>query len=351
MNIYNDIYISDLVKTLDSSDIWAEFRGKTFLITGAGGLICSVVADLLFLANEKYETDITVYLAGRSKERMDSRFIRYKDNVSYRFIEYDATKRNILPNDVDYIIHGASNAFPASFSESPVETMLCNFDGTRELLEYAKVYDVINTLYISSSEVYGVKNDDKSFTELDYGYMDVLNPRNAYGVSKRAAETLCSSYWKEYGVKSVIARPGHIFGPTASDRDNRVSSMFAFKAAKGEDIVLKSQGNQLRSYCYVLDAALAILHILLKGNPSEAYNIGYKDTAMTIKQMAECFAKSGGVNVLFDLPTDTEVKAFNPMDNSSLNADKLYGLGYENVFDAETGIEHTTSIIREYLGL
>ena len=53
------------------------------------------------------------------------------------------------------------------------------------------------------------------FKESEYGYLDILNPRNAYASSKRASETLCASYYKQYGVKSCVVRPGHIYGPTA----------------------------------------------------------------------------------------------------------------------------------------
>ena len=73
------------------------------------------------------------------------------------------------------------------------------------------------------------------------GYLDILNPRNAYASSKRASETLCASYYKQYGVKSCVVRPGHIYGPTATRNDSRVGSTFAYCVADGEDIVLKSE--------------------------------------------------------------------------------------------------------------
>ena len=62
-----------------------------------------------------------------------------------------------------------------------------------------------------------------------------------------------------------IVRPGHIYGPTATRKDNRVSTAFAYNASDGKDIIMKSDGAQIRSYCYMLDCASAILYVLLKG--------------------------------------------------------------------------------------
>ena len=105
--------------------------------------------------------------------------------------------------------------------------MISNFDGMLNLLEYTKEYEISRILYISSSEVYGNKQSVGIYQEDDYGYIDLLNPRACYPSAKRAAETLCSAYRAEYGIDFVIARPGHIYGPTMTENDTRASSQFA----------------------------------------------------------------------------------------------------------------------------
>lgn len=201
-------------------------------------------------------------------------------------------------------------------------------------------------LYISSSEVYGKRADGnlQPFTENDYGYVDLLNMRSCYPVGKRAAETLCVSYAAEYGIDAVIVRPGHIYGPTASVNDSRVSSAFAYNAARGENIIMKSDGLQLRSWCYCLDCASAILKVLLRGEKSNAYNI--PGEILTIRQMSERLAKFGGVELLREGATEQEMKAFNPMNNSSIDGSKLEALGWKNIFDADTGLKHTVDILK-----
>ena len=202
-------------------------------------------------------------------------------------------------------------------------------------------------MYISSSEIYGNRKNPGSYLEGQYGYIDLLKPRNSYSIGKRAAETLCISYADEYGVESVIVRPGHIYGPTASPRDNRVSSLWAFSAAKGEEIVMKSSGKQLRSYCYCLDCASAILKVLLSGENCHAYNISNSDSIISIKQMAELLARSAKVQLRMEMPTEEERSRFNPMSNSSLDNTSLMRLGWRSCFDAETGLNHTVEILRE----
>ena len=69
-------------------------------------------------------------------------------------------------------------------------------------------------VFISSSEVYGKHAGENPLEESEYGYIDLLNPRSSYSMGKRAAETMCISYAKDYNLHVTIARPGHIYGPT-----------------------------------------------------------------------------------------------------------------------------------------
>lgn len=342
----NPLWKEDLDRVLQIVPETEQLSGKSLMITGAAGLVCSAVVDLVFRFNDTHEKKIHILAAGRWLEEMTDRFGQMTGRDDFTFVEYDAAKENRIDVHADYIIHGASNAFPGMIVKEPVETMLSNFLGMKNLLDYAKENGTRRILYISSSEVYGKKEDREPYREGQYGYIDLLNARNSYSVGKRAAETLCASYADEYGVESVIVRPGHIYGPTASPQDNRVASAWAYAAARGENIVMKSDGAQIRSYCYCLDCASAMLKVLLKGENCHAYNISNPDSVISIKQMAELLAKSAGVQLKTELPTAEEEKGFNPMSNSSLDSESLLNLGWRGCFDAETGFRHTIDILR-----
>ena len=347
----NELWKSDIDKALEVLPELAELRGKTVLITGASGLICSAVVDILIRYNKKSDEKIRIIVVGRNRNKMIARFGELIDDGELIFIKTDFS----LPVDsdslnADYIIHGAGNAYPESIVREPVETMTGNINGMKALLDSARLNGTKRVLYVSSSEVYGKQEKDDAYSETEYGYIDPLNFRNSYSIGKLATETLCRSYLEEYGVDTVIVRPGHIYGPTASKSDNRVSSMWAYDASNGIDIVMKSDGMQLRSYCYCVDCASAMLKVLLLGKSGEAYNISNRNSIISIKQMAETIAAKSGVELKMELPNDEEKKGFNPMKNSSLNSDKIEALGWKALFSADEGFDHTIRILKDQMG-
>ena len=341
-------WINDIDTVLEVLHELDEMAGKSILITGAAGLICSSVVDILFRYNDTHEKKIKILAAGRWHKEMYGRFSDMVDRDDFTFVAYDASKtNNYIDVHADYIIHGASNASPDMIVREPVETMLSNFLGMKYLLDYAKETGSRRILYISSSEVYGKKDGNEPYKEGEYGFIDLLKSRNSYSIGKCAAETMCVSYADEYGIESVIVRPGHIYGPTASSRDVRVGSAWAYQAARGESIVMKSDGCQIRSYVYSLDCASAMLKVLLAGENCHAYNISNPESIITIRELGEILADAGNVELRMDLPTEEERKGFNPMSNSSLEAKSLLDLGWRGCFNAEVGLRHTVEILRE----
>lgn len=332
------LYRADLNKAIKHIDI-RNLDGKTVFITGGLGLIGSTIADILLA----YGQGIQIYIGTRNQEQFRE---RYGEIGNISFYPYDALKPLKLDFIPNYIIHAAGLASPELYISKPVETILSNFEGIHTLLQFSKNNPVERVLYVSSSEVYGRKNTTKPFVEGTYGEVDIDNIRSSYVIAKRASEMMCKAYTSEYGVNTVIVRPGHIFGPSAKPTDKRVSSEFAYRAASGKKIQLKSAGQQERSYCYSVDCAIQILTVLIKGKCGEAYNIGH-DEITTIRKMAEEYAKSGECELALIDPTDVEKKVFNPMDNAALNNEKVKKLGYRDIFSVEEGLTHTVKILKE----
>ena len=337
----NGLYVEDLKKAVSKLDL-SQASHKSFIVTGGLGLICSTIVDLLIMANYVQNLNIRIYVAARNKIK----FIhRYKHFKNVEFVEYDALKPVDFHFRVDYVIAGAGIASPEKYVSAPVETMLSNMTGVKNLLEYSKENGIKRLCYISSSEIYGEKEIEGNFHEGVYGAVDLDSIRSSYAVSKQASELLCKSYTTEYGVDTVIVRPGHVFGPAASKKDKRIASDFAFKAAEMIPLEMKSSGLQKRSYCYSIDAATAILIVLLRGRSGQAYNI-CTDEVLTIREMAAFFAETGGVSLSCVQPTKEELDAFNPMKNSALSFDKLSSLGFQKSFTVREGINHTVKILR-----
>lgn len=338
---YDSSYWEDVDRVLQCVPNLQKIHGISILITGGTGMICSSLVELLFHLNEKYSANIQIILAGRSLERTCKRFYRWVNKTDFTFVQYDATEKQELSISVDYIVHGASNASPAVYVKEPVETILANIVGLQSLLSMAVKMKSERVLYISSSEVYGNKAENRPYQETDYGYVDILNPRASYPCAKRTAETLCIAYGEEYGLDTVIVRPGHIYGPSITDSDCRASAQFTRNAVRGEDIAMKSAGLQLRSYCYTLDCASAILTVLLNGEKGNTYNISNKNSVVTIGDMAKALAKAVGRQVVYENASETEIKGYNLMSNSSLDAEKLEVLGWRAEFGLQEGAEKT----------
>ena len=254
--------------------------------------------------------------------------------------------------EYDFIIHLASNADPRSYALYPAETIITNMTGTLNVLNYARRHPGCRVLFTSTFEVYGEIPDRTSLSEEDYGLIDYNQIRSGYPESKRTAELLVRSFVEEYGADAVIARLSSIYGPTMTKGDNKAAAQFIRRAAAGQDIVLKSKGNQRRSYCYVADACAGILTALRRGKAGEAYNVCNPACEITIAELAQIAAKAAGTRVVFDLPDELEQKGFGKAKDSVLRADKLTALGYAPAYSAEKGITVSVSIIHdlEYAG-
>lgn len=315
-------YFDDIVSAANAGLPWERLEGKNILVTGATGLIGGCLVEILMERQHGYN----VYAAGRNEERAKRRFSRYKDDKTFHFFKYDVSQE--LHSDVcfHYIIHAASNASPVFFKNNPVEVMKANIYGVANLLEYGREHSMQRMLYVSTGEVYGEGN--KTFSETDSGYVDCATVRACYPSSKRAAETLCMSYAEEYGVDVVIGRPCHTYGPYFTESDNRVFCQFIRNVLGGEDIVMKSDGMQMRSWCYVVDCALALLYILLKGECANAYNIADESSVFTIRQLAETVAAGAGRKVVYSNPTDAEARSFSKISHAVFSTAKLRGLGW-----------------------
>lgn len=311
-------------------------RSKSILITGASGLICSTFIDLLMSYNEQYKTNITVYAVSRNKEYAQKRFQSYWDNPLFVYISHDVIEAISLETHIDYIIHGASNASPKRFVADPVGTMKANLWGVDNLLNLAREKRA-RLLYISSGEVYG-EGDGRDFTEDYSGYINCLNPRACYPSSKRASETLCIAYKEQYGVDVVIARPGHIYGSDI-DRDDRAFAQFLRMAKSGKDILLKSAGTQIRSYCHVDDCASALLFILLKGANGEAYNIANSESVLSIRELVDLIAKIANVKVV-NISSTESLKGCSTVQRAVLDSNKLIDLGWIPNKNIQVGIEN-----------
>jgi nucleoside-diphosphate-sugar epimerase len=339
MNIYDSLtYMDNLHVTAQNSVGIAQLSGKKILITGATGTIGSFLTDTILEYNAAQKAGITVYAAGRNVENLKKRFGRYH-SPDLLLLQYDMFEPILFDVDIDYVIHASGNAHPAAFNSDPVGTIIGNVNSTYQLLEYAAQHKASRFLYLSSGEIYG-QGDAKleSYSEDYAGYVDTMSVRSCYPSSKRAVENLCASYYKQYGLETVVVRPCHTYGPNMTESDNRATVQFFRNALSGENIVLKSAGLQLRSYSYVADCVSAILTVLICGMSGEAYNSANANSIISIAGFAQTIAELTGTQVIYQNPTEADLAHRSPIAKQVLNAGKLEALGWRGQYDIKQGV-------------
>ena len=345
MNPLHPEYIAGLSGALDGLRNPEKLRDSTVMITGATGMVGACLTDLLGLMNERLGLNVRVLALCRNVSRARERFAHIK-NVEAVACDLTQPLEN-LPR-ADYIIHAASNAHPMAFSSDPVGTMMSNIFGTKNLLEHLRTTGGGRLLFVSTGEIYGENPAvTDGFAEDSFGKIDSMNPRSCYPESKRAAETMCASYVRQYGADAVVARLCYIYGPTITGDNSRADAQFLRKAMAGEDIVMKSAGSQLRSYCYVADAAAALLTILLHGETGCAYNVANRESTHTIREYAETLAKLAGVNVVFDLPPEAERAGYSTVSRAVQNPARLEALGWTAQHSLEDGMRRMLNILTQ----
>jgi UDP-glucuronate decarboxylase len=269
---------------------WEKLEGKKVLVSGATGFIGNyIVRTLIALNNVRFISNpIKILVMVRNLKRANIFFNDLLDKSHIKIIEWDL-KCFGVPNimDAEYVIHAASNASPRFYGTDPVGTILPNALGTASLLEsMRRTKCAKGFLFISSSEVYGLVENNLKLSENSFGIVNPATIRACYAESKRIGETICLAFEKQYGIPAYIIRPFHTYGPGLSPKDGRVFSDFAFNVINNEEILMKSNGKDRRSFCYIVDLVTGLFTVLLKGNSSEPYNVANPDGVLSITELA-----------------------------------------------------------------
>ncbi len=129
--------------------------------------------------------------------------------------------------------------------------------------------------------------------------------------------------------------------------DSKASSQFIKKAISGEDIVLKSEGNQFFSYTYVLDAVSAILSVMIEGKSGEAYNVASQEFNVHLREFAAVCAEYAGTSVVFDIPSEIERMGYSVATSAIMDGSKLHHLGWKPLFLFDDAIRTTLNQMKQ----
>lgn len=340
-----DLYQQDIEHISSYGIDWQKLSGRSVLITGATGLIGTVLVDAFMYKNAQ-GANVRVYALARDADRVNRHFADYVDDDNFVAIGADVSEKLSVEGAIDFVIHLAGNTHPKLYASEPISTIRTIVEGTHTILNFAYEKNVQRVINASSVEVYGENRGDvEKFTEKYSGYIDCNTLRAGYPEGKRLSEALSQAYITEKKLDVISARFGRVYGAPFVPSDTKSTSQFIRSAVRGDDILLKSEGKQEYSYVYVADAVTALLVLLTKGACGHAYNIA-GDEVITLREVAQVLSDINGKKILFEASSEAEQKGYSVVEKALMDAEKLKQLGWNQHYSLKDGLQRTVSILK-----
>lgn len=238
------------------------------LVTGAAGFIGSHLAERL-VEDGATVGGIDSFADVYPRATKERNLARLQDSAAFSLIDSTLANANLsaLLDGVTHVFHlaaqvGVRESWGRHFHAYTVN----NVEATQLLLEACIGQPIERFVYASSSSVYG---DSAPLPMQEDARRQPVSP---YGVTKLAAEQLCSLYRVSYGVPTVALRFFTVYGPR--QRPDMGFSRFLQAAARGEAVQQFGDGRQTRDFTFVADAVAATVAAADRGTPGRVYNIG-----------------------------------------------------------------------------
>lgn len=304
------------------------------LVSGVAGFLGSHLAELM-LSKGHSILGLDDFSTGSNKN-----LAKLYEHGNFQLIKHDI--RDPIFLDVDVVLNFACPASPVHYQNDPVRTLETNVLGMLNMLKLAQKSSAI-IIQSSTSEVYGDPKESPQ-TESYWGNVNPIGIRSCYDEGKRAAETLCFDYHRQYGVDARVVRIFNTYGPNMSLNDGRVVSNFIVQALRNENISIYGQGNQTRSFCFVSDLIEAIYRVMtMRENITMPINLG-NPNEITVFELAQKIINMTNSN------SKIEYKSIPKDDPTNRKPDIALAkniLNWEPLISLENGLAQTINYFKE----
>ena len=251
---------------------------KTILITGGAGFIGSALIRHIIKNTQHTVVNVDKLTYSGNLQSLES----IEASKNYIFEQVDICDENELlrvyrKNQPDIVMHLAAESHVDRSIDGPGDFIQTNIVGTFTLLEQARTYwsgldndkkDSFRFHHVSTDEVYGdLEDTDGLFTE-ETSYA----PSSPYSATKASSDHLVRSWQHTFGLPTLITNCSNNYGPYQFPE--KLIPLIILNALEGKDLPIYGDGKQIRDWLYVEDHARALLHVALRGEIGETYNIG-----------------------------------------------------------------------------
>jgi UDP-glucuronate decarboxylase len=324
----------------------SKFDNASILLTGGCGFLGRYFVEVFNELNKSGAVkncnvlvlDNLITAGKLGQNDISSNYVKFKNcdvsNVSL-------LNSNSLNTKFDYVIHAAGIASPHYYQQFPLETIDVAINGLKNVCEILKNQGYGKLLHFSSSEIYGNPDSLNVPTSETYcGYVNSMGPRACYDESKRLGETLVQIYHEKYGVKGSLVRPFNVYGPGMQKTDYRVLPNFAACLSDNVSISVYDNGEQTRTFCYITDAMVGFLKVLINGSSGQAYNIGNPFPEISMFDLANKVLKITQKNLKVELKKyPNDYPAGEPSRRCPDIKKAANELGYEPVVSLDDGLK------------
>ncbi|MEA3402083.1 MAG: dTDP-glucose 4,6-dehydratase [Armatimonadota bacterium] len=306
------------------------------LVTGGAGFIgCNFVRHVLREREEARVRVLDKLTYAGSRENLED----VLGDPRLELVEGDICDQQTVDaavGGVDAVVHLAAESHVDRSIISAEAAVRTNFVGSFRLFEAARATGVDRLLHVSTDEVYGACLGEP------FAENAPLQPRNPYAATKAGADRLAHSYFVTYDLPVVIARPSNNYGPY--QYPEKLIPFFTWRALNDEHLPVYGDGMQVRDWLHVQDHCRALLLLLERGAPGEAYNIHGGDerpNMETIRLILDELDKPEGLIRHVEDRPGHDVRY-------AMDASKIRALGWEPRIGWERGIRRTVRWFAEH---
>ena len=312
------------------------------MVTGASGFLGGWLVRRLHEAGADLVCPVRDWVPGSQLIKSD--LAEQVNLVRGDLTDQDFLERILGEYEVKTVFHLAAQTIVTIANRNPVSTFDSNIRGTWSLLEASRRSPCVEQVVVASS--------DKAYGEhaiLPYSEDLPLRGTYPYDVSKACSDLLAQSYFATYGIPVVVTRCGNFYG--GGDLNwNRIVPGTIRAVLRGEKPVIRSDGQYIRDYFYIEDAAAAYMLLAekLAEKPElagEAFNFS-NEIQLTVLELVEMILKV----MAADLKPIVSGEAAHEIRHQYLSAEKARNLlGWAPLFSTAEALERTVGWYREFL--